>query len=74
MTDALHTDSSELLDLLKQSEMIILRNAGREFARTQLSSAMRERLPDLTAFRAMIVIKGDAMSATLLQQRAEERI
>lgn len=62
--------------LLKQvaagDEVVILRR-GKAVARLVPPARKRRRLPDLSAFRASLHVKGKPLSATIIAGRREER-
>jgi len=63
--------------LLKQvaagEEVVILRH-GKAVARLVPPARKRRRLPDLSAFRASLQVKGEPLSTTIIAGRREERL
>ena len=64
----------ELVRAAEQGESIVLTRRGREVARIEPpASAKREGLPDLTAFRATLDVRGKPLSEVVVENRERER-
>lgn len=64
---------SDLVDAAERGETIVITRRGKEVARLAPVERQRPRLPDLTAFRARIKIRGRSLTEELLAMRQEER-
>ena len=62
-----------LLDRVAAGEEIVIVRRGKAVARLVPPARKRRRLPDLTAFRATIDLKGEPVSITVGKAREEER-
>jgi len=62
-----------LLNRVAMGEEIVIQRRGKAAARLVPPIRSRMRLPDLTAFRASIRVKGEPMSTTVVRVRREER-
>ena len=62
-----------LLDRVAAGEEIVIVRRGKAAARLVPPAVKRRRLPDLTAFRATIRLKGEPASITVGKAREEER-
>lgn len=62
-----------LLNRVARGEEIVIQRRGKAVARLVPPTRSRMFLPDLTAFRASIRVKGEPMSATVAKARREER-
>ena len=63
-----------LVRAASNGESVIITLRGKEAARiVPVEKTPRKRLPDLTAFRASIKVKGRSMTEELLAMRREER-
>lgn len=64
----------ELVTAAERGEVVTITRRGREVARlVSPARKARRRLPDLTAFRASLKVKGRPLSEELLAMRREER-
>jgi prevent-host-death family protein len=64
----------ELVTAAEHGEIVTITRRGREVARlVPAGRKARRRLPDLTAFRASIRVKGQPLSQTLVAMRRAER-
>lgn len=64
---------SDLVDAAEQGETIVITRRGKEVARLAPVVRKPRGLPDLTAFRARIKLKGKPLSQTVIDARREER-
>lgn len=64
---------SALLDLTQKGEEILISRRGKRVARLVPVADAQKRLPDLSAFRASIAVKGDPLSRTVIDGRNGER-
>jgi len=65
---------SQLVLAAERGESVVLTRRGKAVACiVPVEKKPLRRLPDLSAFRASIKIKGKSLSRTLLDMRAEER-
>ncbi len=65
---------SELVDAVERGESVVITRRGREVAQLVPSGpAAAAGLPDLTAFRSSIEVKGKGLSRVVMAMRAEER-
>jgi len=64
---------SNLLDRTQKGEEIIILRRGKKIPRLVPLGNAKKRLPDLSVFRDSISIKGDPLSAAVIQGRNEER-
>ena len=62
-----------LLNRVARGEAIVIQRRGKAVARLVPPVRSRMPLPDLTAFRASIRVKGEPMSTTVVRVRREER-
>lgn len=62
-----------LLNKVARGEEIVIQRRGKAAARLVPPIRSRMHLPDLTAFRASIRVKGQPMSTTVVKARREER-
>lgn len=62
-----------LLDRVAAGEEIVIVRRGKAAARLVPPARKRRRLPDLTAFRATIRLKGAPLSITIAKAREEDR-
>jgi len=62
-----------LLNRVARGEEIVIQRRGKPAARLVPPARSRAPLPDLTAFRASIRVKGEPMSASVIKGRREER-
>jgi antitoxin (DNA-binding transcriptional repressor) of toxin-antitoxin stability system len=60
----------ELIDAAERGESVVITRSGRRVAeRGPVGSRRRQKLPDLSAFRASIKMKGKSMSDTVIAMR-----
>ncbi|MFO7840424.1 MAG: type II toxin-antitoxin system prevent-host-death family antitoxin [Desulfosalsimonadaceae bacterium] len=64
---------STLLDLTRKGEEIVILRRGKKAARLVPAEPTPKHLPDLTAFRNSITVKGGPLSNVVRQGRDEER-
>lgn len=64
---------SALLDLTQKGEEILISRRGKKVARLVPVAEAEKRLPDLSAFRASIAVKGDPLSRVVIDGRNAER-
>ncbi len=64
---------STLLDLARKGEEIVILRRGKKEARLVPAEPAQKHLPDLTAFRNSITVKGEPLSNAVRQGRDEER-
>jgi prevent-host-death family protein len=64
---------SELVSAAEHGEKVTITRNGREVAQIVPFRKQRKRLPDLTAFRASIKLKGKSVSQTVIDGRREAR-
>lgn len=64
---------SALLDKVQQGEEVIILRRGKRIARLVPITSSAKKLPDLTAFRSSMSVKGKSLSQTVVQEREEER-
>ncbi|MBS3809699.1 MAG: type II toxin-antitoxin system prevent-host-death family antitoxin [Desulfobacterales bacterium] len=64
---------STLLDLTQKGEEIVILRRGKKAARLVPAEPRPKHLPDLTAFRNSINVKGSSFSNAVRQGRNEER-
>jgi prevent-host-death family protein len=62
-----------LIERAAAGEQIVILRRGREVARLVPPQHQPRRFPDLTAFRASIVLKGEPVTDTVVHQRREAR-
>jgi len=60
---------SALLDLTQKGEEVLISRRGKKVARLVPVADAEKRLPDLSAFRASIAIKGAPLSRAVLDGR-----
>lgn len=64
----------QLVKAAERGESVAITRRGRRVARlVPDEKKVRRRLPDLTAFRASIHVKGKSLSQTVIDMRKEER-
>ena len=64
----------ELVTAAEHGEVVTITRRGREVARlVPAERKARRRLPDLTAFRASLRVKGKPLSQTVIDLRRAER-
>ena len=64
----------DLVGAAERGESVVITRRGRRVARlVPVEPEPRRGLPDLTAFRASLKIKGRSLTEELLAQRREER-
>ena len=64
---------SALLDRTQKGEEILILRRGKKVAKLVPAAASEKRLPDLSDFRASIVVKGVALGQTVVEARDTER-
>ena len=65
---------SDLVHAAERGETVIIMRRGRQVARLMpLERGKRGRLPDLSAFRSTIKVKGRGLSKTVIAGRAQAR-
>ncbi len=64
---------AELLKRVAAGEEVVILRRGKAVARLVPPARRRGRLPDLTAFRASLRVKGEPLSETIIAGRREER-
>ncbi|MCK9391053.1 MAG: type II toxin-antitoxin system prevent-host-death family antitoxin [Syntrophales bacterium] len=64
---------SSLLDRTERGEDVVIIRRGKRVARLIPVGDACKRLPDLRGFRDSISVKGESLSATIIQGREEER-
>ncbi len=64
---------SALLDKAQQGEEVLILRRGKKVARLAPVVDGEKKLPDLTAFRASISVKGQSLSQAVIEGRNEER-
>ena len=62
-----------LLNRVAAGEEIVILRRGKEVARLVPPGRRRGHLPDLTAFRASLHVKGEPISETIIAGRREDR-
>jgi prevent-host-death family protein len=63
-----------LIDAAQGGESIVITRRGRKVAELgPVRARRRQKLPDLSAFRASLKVKGKSLSETVIAMRAEER-
>ena len=62
-------EAEPLLNRVAADEEVVILRRGREVPRLVPPARMRVPLPELTAFRAAIRLKGEPMSATVIKKR-----
>jgi prevent-host-death family protein len=62
-----------LLDKAQQGEDVLISRRGKQIARLVSVDGREKRLPDLSAFRASIAVKGGSLSRTVIEGREAER-
>uniref|UniRef100_A0A7C4RRH7 Antitoxin n=1 Tax=Desulfatirhabdium butyrativorans TaxID=340467 RepID=A0A7C4RRH7_9BACT len=62
-----------LLDLTQKGEEILILRRGKKVARLVSIVNSEKRLPDLSDFRASIVVGGDSLSQAVIDSRNMER-
>jgi prevent-host-death family protein len=67
------TKISSLLDRTERGEDVVIIRRGKRVARLVAVGDACKRLPDLCRFRDSISVKGESLSATVIQGREEER-
>jgi len=67
------TKISSLLDRTEKGEDVVIIRRGKRVARLVAVGDACKRLPDLCRFRDSISVKGESLSATIIQGREEER-
>ena len=63
----------ELIDAAERGESTVITRRGKKVAELGPVKARRRKLPDLSAFRASLKVKGKSLSETVIAMRAEER-
>ena len=64
----------QLVKAAERGESVVITRRGRRVARlVPEEKKVRRGLPDLTAFRASIHVKGKSLSQTVIDMRKEER-
>jgi prevent-host-death family protein len=64
---------SNLLNRAEMGEDVVIIRRGKRVARLVAVGDAGKRLPDLHRFRDSISVKGESLSETIIQGRAEER-
>ena len=64
---------SALLDKTEKGEDVLILRRGKKVARLAPAGGGEKRLPDLSAFRESITVKGGAISQTIIDGRDAER-
>lgn len=65
---------SELVDAAQRGEAVVITRRGKKVARlSAVRDQPRKRLPDLTAFRASIKVKGKPLSQVVIDNRRGAR-
>ncbi len=65
---------SELVDAAQRGEAVVITRRGKKVARlSAVRDEAKKRLPDLTAFRASIRVKGKPLSQIVIDSRGEGR-
>jgi prevent-host-death family protein len=64
---------SELLDRTQRGETVLILRRGKKVARLVPVADAEKRLPDLSAFRASIAVKGKPLSRAVTDARDAER-
>ena len=67
------TKISSLLDRTEKGEDVVIIRRGKRVARLVAVGDACKQLPDLCRFRDSISVKGESLSATIIQGREEER-
>lgn len=67
------TKISSLLDRTEKGEEVVILRRGKRVARLVAVGDVCKRLPDLRKFRDSISVKGESLSATVIQGREKER-
>ena len=62
-----------LIERAEAGEEITILRRGKQVARLVPPEVQHKLFPDLTEFRASIVLKGEAVSETVVRQRRESR-
>ena len=63
----------ELIDAAERGESTVITRRGKKVAELGPVKTRRRKLPDLSAFRASLKVKGKSLSETVIAMRAEER-
>ncbi|QEI41902.1 hypothetical protein BMF77_02504 [Dolichospermum sp. UHCC 0315A] len=63
----------KLLEQVAKGEQFVLMKEGKEIARLLPPQSEKKVFPSLNSFRKSIVLKGNAMSTTILEERENER-
>ncbi|MEA5617493.1 type II toxin-antitoxin system prevent-host-death family antitoxin [Cronbergia sp. UHCC 0137] len=63
----------KLLEQVAKGEQFVLMKEGKEIARLLPPQQEKTVFPSLNSFRKSIVLKGSAMSTTILEERENER-
>ena len=65
---------NELVERVERGNSVIIMRRGRNVARmVPARTSRRMGLPDMSAFRATITVKGESLSKTVITQRAGAR-
>ncbi|MBC8417856.1 MAG: type II toxin-antitoxin system prevent-host-death family antitoxin [Desulfobacterales bacterium] len=64
---------SALLDITEKGGEVLISRRGKKVARLVPMADAEKRLPDLSAFRASISVKGGPLSRTVIDGRNAER-
>ena len=64
---------SALLDITQKGGEVLISRRGKKVARLVPAADVEKRLPDLSAFRASISVKGAPLSRTVIDGRNAER-
>ena len=63
----------ELIDAAERGESTVITRRGKKVAELGPVKTRRRKLPDLSAFRASLKVKGKSLSETVIAMRAQER-
>ena len=63
----------KLLEQVARGEQFVLMKEGKQIARILPPQQAKKIFPSLNSFRKSIVLKGSAMSTTILEERENER-
>jgi antitoxin (DNA-binding transcriptional repressor) of toxin-antitoxin stability system len=63
----------KLLEQVAKGEQFVLMKEGKEIARLLPPQLEKKVFPSLNSFRKSIVLKGSAISTTILEERENER-
>lgn len=73
-TKELRNRLSEILDRVERGQRVVIFRRGKPAAAlTALKPAARRRMPDLSAFRARIRVRGKPLSQVVIEERAKAR-